>query len=200
MKKIIFVLTGIFMTSLTVNAQISLRPHVGINSSKLTQDFNDAAWQSGLGYQVGIDAILGNRLYFQPGLQWELIRQDFNPETPLPSWNTEFRNSHIRIPLMIGMRAWDASNGGLLNIRFYTGPDIAFTVSNSDHSFLGIELNKERLNNLHWSWNGGIGVDILFLFIDVGYKFGLSEYFASSVNNGSRTNVFFANAGIRFGL
>jgi len=197
MKPLLFSALFVLLT-LSVDAQLSVRPFVGVNSATLTREFDNSSWQSQLGYQVGVDLQLGDRVYFQPGLHWELIRQDFNPNNPIPGFNSDFRASHIRIPLMVGFRALEG--GGLVNFRLYTGPDIAFSVSNSDHAFLGVELNSDTYNRLHWSWNGGVGVDFLFLFVDAGYKFGLSDYFAGSVNNGSRTNVFFANAGIRLGL
>jgi hypothetical protein len=198
-KKISLAMLCILMYTLT-EAQISVRPYVGVNAANLTREFSDVGWQSSLGYQGGIDLMLGNRVYIQPGLQWELIRQNFDPANPIPNFNTRFQASHIRVPLMIGFRAFGIENGGLLNFRMYTGPDVAFTVSNSDHSFLGVDINKDTLNRLHWSWNGGIGFDILFLFVDMGYKFGLSDYFEGSIDNGSRSNVFFANAGLRIGF
>jgi len=199
MRKLFFAFSFLLAYA-TIEAQISLRPFVGVNSATLTKSFDDAAWQSSLGYQAGFDFMFGNRVYIQPGLHWELIRQDFNPNTPIPGFNSKFEASHIRVPLMLGFRTFGIENGGLINFRLYTGPDIAFSVSNSDHAFLGVNLNSDTYKNLHWSWNGGIGFDILFLFVDVGYKFGLSDYFEGSVNNGSRTNVFFTNAGIRIGF
>jgi len=197
MKKIL-ILFSFIMAFSKIEGQVSIRPFVGINSATLTKTFDDVAWQSALGYQAGLDLMFGSRMYFQPGLHWELIRQDFTPTNPIPGFDTKFQASHIRVPLMIGFKTFGKDSGGLINFRLYTGPDIAFSVSNSEHAFLGINLNSDTYNNLHWSWNGGLGFDILFLFLDVGYKFGLSDYFEGSVNNGSRTNVFFANAGIRF--
>lgn len=197
MKPIIFSVLFVLLT-LGADAQLSVRPSVGVNSATLTREFEDTNWQSQLGYQFGVDLQLGDRIYFQPGLHWELIRQDFNPNDPIPGFNSDFKASHVRIPLMLGFRALEG--GGLINFRLYTGPDIAFSVSNSEHSFLGVELNSDTYKRLHWSWNGGVGFDILFFFVDAGYKFGLSDYFQGSVDNGSRTNVFFANAGIRLGL
>lgn len=201
MKNTIVVFVFMIFMSCTVFGQFAVRPYVGVNSARITQDFEDINWQSQLGYQVGIDFQIGSRLYFQPGIQWELIRTNFDPQNPIPGLDTEFRASHIRVPLMVGFNALPAGSNKLLNFRLYTGPDVAFTVSNSDHSFLGVEINDDTYNRLHWSWNGGLGFDILFLFVDVGYKFGVSEYFNQDrVDNPARTNVFFANVGMRFTL
>lgn len=187
--------------SCSLFGQFAIRPYVGINSAKITENFQDVNWQSQLGYQGGIDLQIGSRLYFQPGLQWELIRTNFDPQNPIPGLDTKFEASHIRIPLMIGINALSAESSKLFNFRLYTGPDVAFTISHSDHSFLGVEINDETYNKLHWSWNGGLGVDFLFLFLDVGYKFGVSEYFnQDNVDNPARTNVFFGNVGMRFSL
>jgi len=192
---VFFFLFGINPTQ----AQLSLRPFVGVNSATLTKNFEDTEWLNQVGYQGGLNVLLGNRMFFQPGLQYEFIRMNFNPNNPIPGFNTDFKASHFRIPLMVGFRAFDQSNGGLFNFRLFTGPDVALSVSNSTHSFLGVQLRKEDYQRLHWSWNGGIGFDFLFLFVDLGYKFGLSEYFKQgNIDNSSRTNIFFANIGFRF--
>ncbi len=199
--KIAVIIYLIFISAGTVFGQLAIRPYAGINSARITEDFEDINWQSQMGYQAGIDFQIGGRLYLQPGLQWELIRTNFDPQNPIPGLDTEFRASHIRIPLIVGINALPLESGKLFNFRLYTGPDVAFTVSNSDHSFLGVEINDDTYNRLHWSWNGGLGFDILFLFVDVGYKFGISEYFnQDNVTNPARTNVFFANVGMRFTL
>jgi hypothetical protein len=198
MKNTIAVFVCIILISGSIFGQFSIRPYIGINSAKITEDFEDINWQSQLGYQGGIDLQIGDKFYLQPGLQWELIRTNFDPQNPIPGLDTKFKASHIRIPLMLGVKALSSSSN-LFNFRIYTGPDVAFTVSHSDHSFLGVEINDDTYNKLHWSWNGGVGVDFLFLFVDVGYKFGVSEYFnQDNVNNPARTNVFFANVGMKF--
>jgi hypothetical protein len=192
---IMFVL--LFLGVNKVYSQLSIRPFVGVNSATLTKNFENSEWLSQVGYQGGANVLLGNRMYFQPGLQFEFIRMNFNPDSPIPGFNTDFQASHFRIPLMVGFRAL---KGGLFNFRLYTGPDVALSVSNSTHSFLGVQVRREDYQRLHWSWNGGVGVDFLFFFVDVGYKFGVSEYFnQNNFDNTARTNIFFANFGIRLG-
>lgn len=192
---ILFFAFTMFYTS--ISAQVAFRPFVGLNASTLTSDFSDADWQRAAGYQAGLDVQFGNRVYFQPGIHWELINKDLVPENVIGDFSTEFQATHIRIPLLLGFRLFSDENTSLLNFRVFTGPDIAFSVSNSEHSFLGIDLSSNQYRRLHWSWNGGVGVNFLFLFLDVGYKVGLSEYFRASVGNDARTNVFFGNIGLR---
>lgn len=201
MKHTVAIFACMLFISSAIYGQFAIRPYVGVNTAKMTEDFEDIHWQSQLGYQAGLDLQIGSRLYVQPGIQWELIRTDFDPDNPIPGFDTEFKASHIRIPVMIGFNALPLESGNIFNFRLYTGPDVAFTISHSDHSFLGVEINDDTYNKLHWSWNGGLGVDILFFFVDAGYKFGVSEYFnKDEVTNPARTNIFFANAGMRFTL
>lgn len=177
--------------------QITFRPLVGLNSTTLTSDFSDAEWQRAAGYQVGLDVQFGNRIFFQPGIHWELINSDLVPREVIQNINTNFKATHIRIPLLVGFRLFSEENTSLLNFRFFTGPDIAFSVKNSEHSFLGIDLSSDQYQRLHWSWNGGIGIDFLFLFADIGYKVGLSDYFRESAGNDARSNIFYGNIGLR---
>lgn len=183
----------------TTQAQFTLRPYFGINSSTLTKDFQDAEWQSKLGYQAGVDAQIGGKIYVQPGLHWEMLNQSLRPTNPSIGDINNFRSTHIRIPLLIGVRLIDPEKSDLINIRMFTGPDAGFALGADGSTFSGVRFNKDALRSASFGYNLGIGLDFLFLFADAGYRWGLSRFFdQSSMDNGSRSNVFYFNVGIRF--
>ncbi len=189
------------LAGLGAQAQITLRGYFGINNTKLTENFNDASWRSKLGYQAGADLLIGTRVFLQTGLQWELVNSTLEPTDPSLDDAFNFSASHIRVPLMIGFRLIDPDVSSMFNIRVFTGPDAAFVLNSEESFFNNIQFNKDALKGANFGYTVGAGVDILFLFADVGYRWGISRIWEQeSVQNGSRTNIFYANVGIKLGL
>lgn len=52
------------------------------------------------------------------------------------------------------------------------------------------------MKNALFGWNVGAGFDFWIIFIDLGYQFGLSEVF-KNLDNASKDNFFYGNAGLR---
>lgn len=182
----------------SLSAQLAIRPTVGINSVTLTEDLDDGEWRSKLGYQFGIDLQLGNRFYLQPGLFWESHNNIVIPDDTGVRIN--FRSSHVRIPLSFGVKLFDKGLDNLINVRLYGGLDAAFRLSTEGNDNLfNLNLEDSSLKKAFWGYHAGVGADFLFLFADVGYRWGASRFFKmESADNGARMNVFFANAGLKF--
>jgi hypothetical protein len=192
---------GLLFLSGAVYAQLAVRPYFGVNSTTLTKDYSNAQWQSELGYQGGVDLQIGNKIYFQSGLQWEMLNSSLRPTNPSIGDLTEFRSTHLRIPLLLGIRLFDASTKDLFNIRVFTGPDASFLIGSNGAVFNNVRFNRDALKNTSFGYNLGVGLDVLIFFADAGYRWGLTRFFDETlINNGSRANVFYANAGIRFRL
>lgn len=197
MKKLVILIFTIFLAG-SMSAQLAIRPTVGINSVTLTEDLNDGEWRSRLGHQFGIDLQLGDRFYVQPGLFWESHNNVVTPDDTGVRIN--FKSSHLRVPLSIGVKLFDKGLDNLINVRLYGGLDASFRLSTEGNDKLfNLNLEDNSLKKAFWGYHAGIGADFLFLFADVGYRWGASRFFKmESVNNGARMNVFFANAGIKF--
>ncbi len=189
MKKQTFILAFIILTTSIVHAQIALRPYVGINSHTLTRDFTDANWKSAIGYQVGADFQIGSKFFVQPGLQLEFAK---NQVDSVNIGNIfDVKRTHFRVPVMVGYAFGNLD--GNFSFRIFTGPNASIVLSESSSGF----ISKEDLKNAVFGWNAGAGIDISVFFIDLGYQFGLSEVFKNKVNNDSKDNLFYANAGVR---
>jgi len=178
-----------------IHAQVSFRPQAGFNASSLTKDFEGDDFEDKWGFQFGVDLQLGDRLYFQPGIFWESATNELKQE--IKDENNKFTVDRIRIPAMVGYKFFGETTDRLLDFRAFTGPNIAFVVDKD----LGDDalFQDNDFKNAVWGWNFGMGVDLAFLFVDVGYQFGLSEVFESAASD-TRNNLFYANAGLRIGF
>lgn len=171
-------------------AQMTLRPYVGLNSSSLTKDIiqDSASFANNVGFQLGADLQIGDKFYVQPGVQLEFLR---NTIEPLRDQTTDFKRSYLRIPVMVGYNFSGAES--VFGFRVFTGPNFGFNMS-SKTEFGNVD---ETVKNTIFGWNAGLGIDLIsILFVDMGYQFGLSEVL-ESVSDSPRNNLFYANAGLR---
>jgi hypothetical protein len=194
MKNYLLIIVALFLIQ-TAQAQLSFRPQAGFNASSLTEDFEGDDFEDKWGFQFGADLQIGNRLYFQPGIFWESATNELKQE--IKDDNNKFTVNRIRIPFMIGYKFFGETTDRLLDIRAFTGPNAAFVVDKD----LGDDalFQDNDFKDSVWGWSVGMGVDLAFLFVDVGYQFGLSEVFESATSD-ARNNLFYANAGLRIGF
>ncbi|MBV6439582.1 MAG: PorT family protein [Haliscomenobacteraceae bacterium CHB4] len=189
MNKIIFALALSAFGAITASAQLAIRPFVGINSSSLS-DIDSASFKNKIGYQFGADLQIGNKLYLQPGLQFEYVKNTIDPNI---GDREDYQRTNLRFPVMIGYSFSGIDNNW--GIRIFTGPNATFNLSDKkegESSFKDL-----KLEDIIWGWNAGIGADFLsFLFLDLGYQFGLSDVF-KDLDSSPRNNLFYANAGLR---
>lgn len=194
MKKTSIAFVALLFVAATATAQLTLRPYAGINSSNLTEDVEDVVdWKSKVGYQLGADLQIGNKFYVQPGVQMEFVKntvefQLINPESD------NFSRTHLRVPLMIGYAFGEID--GNFAARIFTGPNASILLSAKVED----DDIKDQLKDAVFGWNVGFGADLSILFIDLGYQFGLSEVFEDldiDPENGSKSNAFYANIGLR---
>lgn len=191
MKKQLFLLAIAVSVAASAQAQLALRPYIGVNAHKLTKDFEDAAWKSSLGYQLGIDLQIGTKFYVQPGIQFEFTKNSIVPD--LEEMEIDFKRTHLRIPVMVGYAFGGV--GSTFSARIFTGPNASILLSSETGEGI-FDINKEDLKNAVFGWNVGAGLDFSIVFIDAGYQFGLSEVF-KNFENGSKDHFYYANAGLR---
>ena len=176
--------------------QVSIRPQIGFNASNLSDDLDGNDFEDKLGFQFGLDLILGNRFYVQPGIFWESATNELKQE--INGSNNEFTVNRIRVPVLIGYKMFgNQTANGFFDMRVFTGPNVAFAI-NKDLDKAPL-FQKGDFKDAIWGWNAGIGVDLAILFVDAGYTFGLSEVF-DNVDSMARNNLFYVNAGLRIGF
>lgn len=201
MKNALLIVALLMLGWTSVSAQFILRPQVGFNSSSLTDAPDGISFKDKMGYQIGVDAMIGGRVYIQPGFQYELVKNTVEPlDLPLLE-DANLKVSRVRIPLMIGYRLVDPDRGGLFNFRLFTGPN-ATIVTNVDDGESQFAIDKEDFKSTVFGWTAGVGLDLPLLFVDFGYQFGLSKVFEDLNIQGieaadSKNNLFYLSGGIR---
>jgi len=179
-------------------AQLTIRPQVGVNSSSLSSDDDLINFNAGTGFQVGVDFQIGNKVYFQPGIQLEFLKNRVEFGNGAAIEESDYDRTGIRVPLMVGFRAVDDPDSGL-NLRLFTGPNALLQLSQDSDEGVLDDLDDDDLKDLVFGWNVGAGVDFSILFFDIGYQFGISEIF-DDADAAPRNNLFYGNLGLRLNL
>ena len=154
------------------------------------------------GYQYGAAVTFGDRFYVQPGIQIS------NGTTKIVNENsitgTEFTDettiSMVSIPLKVGIRLIDPNAENIFNVRVFGGFDGSHVTKVTHGTNSGVEgnLNDDDYSNLIMAADFGLGFDIAFLYLDMGYQLGLSPVHTGGDN--AKGNTFYGNIGIRIGL
>ncbi len=175
----------------SLQSQAELRISIGTNASSYPGGLRDVDFSSKAGYQFGADLQIGGRVYFQTGLHFESTRNrvEFEP-TGISLRDIEV--TRLRVPAYVGYRLFPYGN--LINIRLFAGPNASILINRSlDQS---LNLDDDDFNSILYGFNTGVGADFGFLFLDLGYMFGLNDVFENN-NSNSSNNLFFANVGLR---
>jgi hypothetical protein len=181
MKKLILILVASFFLANVADAQLfswGVKGGLGFSSVKISditgiQDGSDVydlvTGESVMGYHLGVQTrIKIAMIYVQPELYWNAgggtVKQ------VVDGGATELLNvkfNRIDIPVLAGVK--------LGPVRLNLGPMASLVVGeNSDLTLLhpDLELYKKSMT---WAWQGGIGVDVWKLSIDLRYEGPLSD-------------------------
>lgn len=173
-----------------VFGQLSLRPQVGINFASFTDD-NFDGWKSELGFQFGADLQIGGAIYVQPGINYQttkLTLEDVDDGT--------FETQRLNIPIYVGFKLFEQEDA-TFGIRVFAGPNFALHLGEDFDE--AIQLSSDDIKDLHVAGVVGTGVDFGIIFLDLGYKFGITKYIEVD-NADTNKNIFIANAGVRIGF
>ncbi|MCB0620938.1 MAG: PorT family protein [Saprospiraceae bacterium] len=176
--------------------QFSLSPKVGLNVSSLnTEITSDEATDGRVGWHVGTDFRFRNGAFLvQPGVYYqsmtaELIRDV--PNTPFETLKEKTTIQSARLPLNLG--AFLTGEGGIINIHVRGGvvPTFILGINEKDN----FSISKDDLSPFSLGANAAVGIDILFLTVDLGYEWGLTDFFE---NVDGKNNMLTLSAGLVF--
>lgn len=154
----------------------------GINSNKVTTDnttVSNFTSPAKSGYDVGVFARFGKKVYLQPELLYCVI----NGQSTSGTSSQTLKLNTIQIPVLLGFKIIDLK---LASLRAFTGPAMSYVTTKSISSSLSNISAKDFKNN-YWDWQVGAGVDIGMLTLDVRYGFGLTKLSDATTTN-SYTN------------
>lgn len=188
MKKNLFFLAFILVTSVTY-AQTVINPKIGVNASRLSTDPKVGEVSGRVGYQIGLDARIGDRVYFQPGLFWfrqstQLRTASQVDDTPPEELKDNLNRQGLQLLTQVGFNIVD---GDGFKLRVNAGPAFSVITTVDENDF---DLNKSDFKGANLTGNAGIGLDIFFLTLDYNYEFGFSDIF----DNDTFSNTNFSDS------
>lgn len=156
----------------TATAQIAVNPQLGINYTNLTNTPNNVVSSAAVGFQLGADLRLGDRLYFQPGAFFGRSATVIK-FTPL---DTSFLEDNLirttaKVKALLG---YNLVHGEAFRLRVNAGPtyEALLSVDSKDDK---IAFNKKDYNGGSFNMDAGLGIDVAFLTLETGVSYGLSN-------------------------
>jgi hypothetical protein len=191
MKKMITTLVLALLAAGVVLSQFSLRPQIGVNFASFNYESVHGAVDGRTGLHVGADLQIGKPFYIQPGLNFSTTKlqiEDFG----------DINVSIINVPIMLGLKFMGNEDSGSLGLRVFAGPNFAYHVNEKiDDAFT--DITEDDIRDFEVSGIAGAGLDISFLFVDIGYKFGLSKFVETDAAD-EAVHYFIGNVGLRIGF
>lgn len=201
MKKLAFFLALCFACSVSY-AQTVINPKVGLNVSRLSTDPELGEISARVGWQLGLDARIGNRLYFQPGLfyykQSSRLKTQSQVEGQEPmNIEEDLNRQGLQLLTQVG---YYLVNGDGFKLRANVGPAISLLTSVGESETIG----EDDYQGTNITANAGIGIDLFFLTFDYNYEWGLSKAFKNdtfdnvSFEDSPKVNRSTFNVGVKF--
>jgi len=197
MKKIVF---SIFFSAIALGsyAQLTVKPHLGFNFSRLsTEPVNYESPSARPGGMLGIGFKFGESWYLEPGIQLTSMSWDMVHSTDQDLDYSPFING-IRVPFVGGYQF--GSNDALVNFRVFAGLSAQFILDVDQPNISDEVPQPEDFTGTIWGANVGMGLDIWFLYLELGYDAGLSKYFQNTAKFGEgKNNMLWLTLGVNLG-
>lgn len=171
-------------------AQVELKGLVGMNFA--TFHGTEADITAKAGYQFGGGVLIGDKFYVEPGIQFVRNTRSIMVSEGSTVGEIDFSQNLVKIPVYAGYHLL-GHESDMFALRVFAGPAVSIPgkiKKGEDH------ISKDDINSAIWAVDGGIGLDILFLFIEANYEYSFNDYFAESFTDNGKHGAFIINAGI----
>lgn len=176
--------SAILFLSIATFAQFTIGPKVGFTMSKLkATNFEEVAEEAKSGFQFGVFARFGKKLYIQPEIMF-VTKGGTLDVTDVGKSTVNLKT--FQIPALVGLKLINLS---VVNLRIMAGPAISF-VSNKEIEIQEGEsfIEDADLKDAIWSMHLGAGLDILMFTLDVRYEWGLNNIYQGAKESGDIKN------------
>jgi len=165
------------------------RIYGGVSTSKILLS-NNATYESAYaaGYNLGFSYRKGRFAYWEIGMNYN------NSAVTLDQISILEENMQIRqleVPISIGINALSLTRR-VLGVRLFGGVVPGYVVGIEENPF---DLVTDDFNRFQFSGRVGVGVDVLFLFIEGGYQYGFTDLLKDQDSNLSQLDL---KLGFRF--
>jgi len=179
MKKLLIIVISLFIVSAGF-AQIkglTLGPKIGVNFSKISDNVDELKGSMKPGFELGAFVRIGQKLYVQPEAMFKTKGGKFDVDgTNTSDVSYKVKLQTVDVPLMIGVRLLNLK---VMNLRLMLGPVASFVlnkdIDSDDNS--NTVFDKDDFKDMNWGFQGGVGIDVLFLTLDVRYELGLNNIY-----------------------
>jgi hypothetical protein len=164
--------------------------YAGPNSNQMGGSTDKYNSNSGVGYHIGVAWQKSGFIYGQFGLRYNNAVYGF--QSKVTSKDTgDLKVQAIDIPLTAGINILSIAK--IASLRGFVSAMPSFRIGVSDNHF---GVSKDDVNSFIFYGQVGIGADVAFAIIDIGYNYGFSDL----MKNFSNTNPgqWFLNLGIKF--
>lgn len=176
MKKILLLFVIAFFAIHVSFGQFALGVKIGYNASKLSSNLDTIKSQFNSGFHVGIWTHLGKRFYVAPELLYTMSGAIFDnqgqPSTK--DWKQKITVGSVDIPVLLGFKI---IHSNAITWRIELGPEVSFIVNKKIKEMNSVDgpISTADIKNTNWYIEGGTGIDVLFLAINIRYKYGLNK-------------------------
>lgn len=147
--------------------------------------------ESGVGYHVGFAYRRGGFTYWQLGARYNNAVYDFVSRTTNTD-TSSFSIKSIDVPITAGINFLSFANR-VVNLRVFVSAVPAFTIGVGDNN---LAFTKDHVNSFVFYGQAGIGADIAFFVLEVGFNYGFGDMMKNY--SGSKPSQAFLNLGFRF--
>jgi hypothetical protein len=177
MKKILFV--PLFACAMTnAQSQVQINPQVGLTFQSLTQAPDGYSYKANVGWQLGLDARIGDRLFLQPGayLGRSVTAVSYssniqNGATGSVQVEDDLVRTSLNLRAQVGYRLIDTYQ---FDVRLMLGPSYDALMS-VDYRDDDITWNKGDMRKGSWNLDAGVGLDMGLFTLSPTASFGLSR-------------------------
>jgi len=164
--------------------------YAGANSNTMSGSTEKYNSNSGVGFHIGVAWEKGGFVYYQFGLRYNNAVYGFNSK--ITSKDTgDLKVSALDVPITLGINF--LSFAKIVSLRAFISAMPSFTLGVNDNHF-GVE--KDDVNSFIFYGQIGIGANIAFAFIDLGYNYGTQSLMKNS--SGTNPGQAYVSLGIRF--
>jgi hypothetical protein len=198
MKKFILLIS---LTLLTVvaSAQFTFGVKLGYTASKLPTNIPGLKDGVKSNFLFGAFTRFGKKVIVQPEVYFATSGGIY---TDSAGSKQTIKLKNLDIPVLVGFKLIEAK---VFNIRVLVGPVASFVlgkdVQYNDLTQIEEQLEASSLKDIIWKFDAGLGVDVLFLTLDVRYEWGLNNLYNPPDVKPSydiKNNVFNISVGFKF--
>lgn len=193
MKKIFTLWIGLLL-ALGVQAQeidlgkVYIGAFIGPNLSTHAVEGNEFNASNRFGYQVGGLLRYGKRVYLQSGLTYFSLNSRLSYPIPIPGPSPgapvevadRVNVRYLQLPVLAGVRFYQQQRRDL-RLRLQAGPAISVLMGVNNNE---LQLSSNDYRNLWFGAQAGLGMDVWFFSLDLGYQWGLSNAFSGDSFDG----------------